>query len=417
MRRATDPVTIVSTKRPIKTCLTYVSVPHLGFGWVQGCISIIEYFSAASVRPILFLPKSFKTISPTVAVRESLPAFLPYRYFSGTAHRLLDCQFRHALKQANPRDTIVYFWPSPPQELIRYATARGFLTVGEMINNCSETSKRILDEAYDRLGLQPPDQRRITEKRIENQRKELRLYDYIMSCNPHIDKSLLENGIDRAKIIRSSFGWSPDKLALSNRDEGRKGFRALFIGGDTVRKGLPQLLAAWKKSHVSGELLIVGAIEPSLKAHLGSLLSGSDIRLLDFVTDLGRLYKSADVFVFPSLEEGDPQVTYEAAGSGLPIITTPMGAAQIIKNDVNGLIVHPYDVDGLAEAIFRLAHFPDLRRRLGNKAADDALSFTYEKVGLQRAALLTRLLAAHFTDAKTEEGAPLGEERRHSHDF
>ena len=380
-----------------KHCLIYVSVPHLGFGWVQGCLSILEQFSAAGLQPTLFLPKTFKSIPSTIDVTEALPRFLPYRYASRIALRLLNRQFRRALRMANPRDTIVYFWPSPTPQLISYATARGFLTVGEMINNCSGTTKVILDEAYNRLGLPNPEHRRITEQRIADQRRELALYDYIMSCNPRIERSLIENGIDPLKIVRSSFGWSPERLAQSTGEANRKRLRALFIGGDTVRKGVPQLLAAWKKSGVRGELLIVGTIDASLRSQLGPLLTGDDIRVLGFETDLGRLYKSADMFVFPSLEEGDPQVTYEAAGCGLPVIATSMGSAQVIKDGVNGLVVQPYDVDGLAHAISRLASCPQLRRRLGERAAEDAQRFTYQKVGAERASLLIHLCKTRDT--------------------
>ena len=113
---------------------------------------------------------------------------------------------------------------------------------------------------------------------------------------------------------------------------------------------------------------------------------------MNFVQDVGSLYRSADIFVFPTLEEGGPQVTYEAAGCGLPIITTPMGAARLVKNEVNGLIVGPAEVDGLAEAISRLATSRELRERLGHQAAIDAQRFTYEQVGIERASKLNPLL-------------------------
>ena len=116
----------------------------------------------------------------------------------------------------------------------------------------------------------------------------------------------------------------------SSKDEGRTGFRALFVGTICVRKGVPQLLAAWKKSGVEGELLLVGKVEPAIRPLLEPYLENNSVRALGFTSDVGRLYKSADVFVFPTLEEGGPQVTYEAAGCGLPIITTPMGMANII---------------------------------------------------------------------------------------
>jgi glycosyltransferase involved in cell wall biosynthesis len=69
-----------------------------------------------------------------------------------------------------------------------------------------------------------------------------------------------------------------------------------------------------------------------------------------------------------------------------------MGSANIIKDGVNGLVVQPYDVDGLAAAISRLANSPDLRIRLALQAAKDAKNFTFEKVGKERANILSGLI-------------------------
>lgn len=382
----------VSAKIFGKSCLVYASVPHLGFGWVQACVSILENFPRDVLLPTLVIPRSFRSISPSVTVKEALPPALPFQYAAPIVRPALNFRFKRALAAANPRDTIIYFWPEPPISLVKYARKRGFITVREMINTAKGTAKIILKEAYDRLGLHPPSASEITNESVTRESEELHLHDYILSPNPRIESSLIEIGIDRAKILRSSYGWSPLKYASSIGEEGRKGFRALFIGGDTVRKGLPQLLVAWKKSGVTGQLFIVGNIDAQLKKLFAPYLQDSSVRTIDFEFDLGRLYKSADVFIFPSLEEGDPQVTYEAAGCGLPVIATSMGSANIIKDGEHGLLVNAYDVDGLAAAIYRVASSPKLRKYWGLKAAQDAQHFTYDKIGEERARMLHKLL-------------------------
>lgn len=373
-------------------CLTYVPVPHLGFGWVQGCVSILENFPSDVLSATVVLPRAFQAIAPSVDLKQAIPYPIPYRYASPIVSATLNYCFKRALAAADPRNTIVDFWPTPPASVIRYARQRGFLTVREMLNTFSGAAKLILDDAYDRLGLRPA--HTITDELVKSEREELKLYDYILSASPRIEKSLIEAGVDSARILHSTFGWSPSDLASSVGDQNRVGFRALFVGADTLRKGVPQLLQAWKKSGVVGELLIVGGIVASLRPLLAPYLKGPDVRVIEFEHDLGSLYKSADIFVFPSLEEGDPQVTYQAAGCGLPVIATPMGSGNIIKNGVNGLVVKPYDIDGLAEAISCLANSPELRNRLGAQAAKDAQNYTYEKVGAERARILSGLLTA-----------------------
>jgi len=376
--------------------LTYIPVPHLGYWVVQICVSILEHFPADVLSANLFLPRAFAPISRSVTVTEAIPRPIPYRVAWRIADRALTYRFKRALGAADPRNTIVYFWPMPPISLVRYARDRGFLTVREMINTGMWMAKPILDEAYHRLGLQPS--HNITEEMVQRERDELRLHNYFFSSNQMVEKSLVEAGVNPAKILRTTFGWLPSRFASSVGEENRKGFRALFVGTICVRKGIPQLLAAWKKSGVKGELLLVGPVEEALKPSIAPYLDGHGVRLAGFVSNVGPLFKSADVFVFPTLEEGGPLVTYEAMGCGLPVITTTMGEARIVKDGVNGLLVDPYDVDGLARAISLLAGSPELRSRLGRQAADDAQNFTYDKVGNERARMLNGLLEARPKD-------------------
>jgi len=61
---------------------------------------------------------------------------------------------------------------------------------------------------------------------------------------------------------------------------------------------------------------------------------------------------AADVFVLPSLSEGNPTVMFEALGVGLPFIgTTVGGVPEIIISDDYGLLCPPKDPECLAEKI------------------------------------------------------------------
>ena len=242
------------------------------------------------------------------------------------ASGILNYLFRRALGEADPRNTIAYFWPGAPLSLIRHARKRGFWAVREMINTCRAHAKPVLDEAYDRLGLQPD--HKITQDFVDREDEELSLYDYIFSPNIRVEKSLIEIGVESSKILRSSYGWLPSSFVSSVAEESRQGFRALFVGGICVRKGVPQLLAAWKKSGVAGELLLVGEVEPALKPL--KLVHTKNSRIFGWLalTSTWGVTIGPPIFLYsPSLEEGDPLVTYEAAGCGLPVVTTPMGRA------------------------------------------------------------------------------------------
>jgi glycosyltransferase involved in cell wall biosynthesis len=257
-----------------------------------------------------------------------------------------------------------------------------------MINTPLSLAKPILDEAYQRLGL--PAGHGITPEEVESENEELRAYDYIFSSNAMVDAGLENLGLHPSSILRSSFGWSPARFSgnLSQKSQGK--FRVLFVGSICVRKGVPQLLEAWRKSRVAGELLLVGGIEPVLEPLIAEYVSHG-VRVLGYTPNIKEVYTSSDVFVFPTLEEGGPQVTYEAAACGIPIITTPMGRGRLIEDGVNGFVVDPYDVERLAELIATLAESPGLRHEISARAKTDAQRYSYEAIGRQRSTFLSRM--------------------------
>lgn len=62
---------------------------------------------------------------------------------------------------------------------------------------------------------------------------------------------------------------------------------------------------------------------------------------------------AADLFVLPSLNEGNPTVMFEALGCGKPFIGTKVGGVpEVITSNEYGLLVEPADPGGLAEKLF-----------------------------------------------------------------
>lgn len=372
-------------------CLVYCPWSYTGQGPAQTCVSIVENAASPDFPNTLFLPRAPKPVGKSITTVQTLSRplrSLPWRFVSRFGASSLNHRFAKAIDAAAPEQSIAYFWPDPPASLVARARDRGLLTVREMINTFRGTAKPILDKAYAAQGLAST--HTITDESVARERQELALYDYVFASNAMVEGSLIEAGVKPERIVPTSFGWTPERFASAAASPNTR-LTVLFVGTVSVRKGVPQLLAAWKRSGVDGDLVFAGKVEEALRPLL-TREAHSSIRFLDYVSDMGSLYRSADIFVFPTLEEGGPQVTYEAAGCGLPVITSPMGTGRIIKNGVNGLVVEPEDVDGLAHAISRLASSREIRERLGRQAAIDAQQFTYEKIGRERSQLLRELL-------------------------
>jgi colanic acid/amylovoran biosynthesis glycosyltransferase len=79
-----------------------------------------------------------------------------------------------------------------------------------------------------------------------------------------------------------------------------------------------------------------------------------------------EFYNAADAFVLASFAEGVPVVLMEAMAMEIPCVATYVaGIPQLIRDDVDGLLVPPADVHALTTAIERLTGDPALCRRLG----------------------------------------------------
>lgn len=229
--------------------------------------------------------------------------------------------------------------------------------------------------------------------------------DYVTANNPFVKQSLLDAGIAEERILETSYGFSPQRLASAialDRPERPPVFA--FVGSGSISKGLDVLLEAWERSAVKGRLLIAGEIDPEICGTYEHVLARHDVDALGWVHDMATVYAAADVFVFPSHTEGGPLVIYEAAGSGLPSIVSPMGSGRLVRHGQEGLVVNPLDVDELAGAITRLADDRQLRETLAKNARERAQKFTWEKVGAR--------LYGHFraiTDAPARPPTPWDE--------
>jgi glycosyltransferase involved in cell wall biosynthesis len=94
------------------------------------------------------------------------------------------------------------------------------------------------------------------------------------------------------------------------------------------------------------------------------------------------LYAASDIFVLPSLAEGDPLVTLEAMASGKPLIGTKVGGIpHQIRDGWNGFLIDPANEQQLAEKIKHLIDNPEERKRMGvnsRKYAEE--EFDWKKV-------------------------------------
>ncbi len=103
-----------------------------------------------------------------------------------------------------------------------------------------------------------------------------------------------------------------------------------------------------------------GDLRPAMEDLINSLGLKDKIRLLGFRRDIPEIMKCLDVFVLTSLWEGLPRVILQAFAAGIPVVATAVdGSSEVVKNGVNGFLVKPGDVEGIAEKIVNILQKPE----------------------------------------------------------
>ena len=203
--------------------------------------------------------------------------------------------------------------------------------------------------------------------------------------NYSAEKAALLYDVDEAKIRVVPNGVDPDrfkpatgsvtlkqKLGLMNNRT------VLFVGRLIPRKGLTYLVEAAKrvvKETADVVFVIVGngPLRNKLISDLERLNLSRNFIFLGDVADsvLPAVYNCADVFAFPSIQEGQGIALLEAEASAKPVVAFRVGGVNEAVSDGNsGLLVQSGNSDGLAEAILRLLSNPSLRQSMGTKGRE-----------------------------------------------
>lgn len=105
----------------------------------------------------------------------------------------------------------------------------------------------------------------------------------------------------------------------------------------------------------------------------------SSVMLHGAVEDVYKVLLNAEMYVLTSDFEGIPNALLEAMAIGMPVISTdctPGGAALLIGNDENGLLVNRGDIDGVSDAIIKFIENKEDACSKGRKARLSMSRFT-----------------------------------------
>jgi glycosyltransferase involved in cell wall biosynthesis len=290
-----------------------------------------------------------------------------------------------AARTLGPCD-VVNPWCSTALRTIRAAHRRGIPAVLEVASAHIEEQADLMRAEYARFG-EDIDRAVITPGVVARTVREYEEADAIIVTSSFVKKTLVARGVADRKIAVVPYGFDATPEPAKRLSDHTP--RVLFVGGCSLRKGIPYLVEAFRRVGVPATLRLVGRPNEALFHRIGGLPANVVSVGPKSGADLDAEYAAADVFVLPSVEDGYGLVTNEAMSAGLPVIVSDhAGSAEVVREGENGFVVPARDLDVLTDRLNTLLRDTNLRRRMGAAARATTIARTWDTYGDERQAMV-----------------------------
>lgn len=202
--------------------------------------------------------------------------------------------------------------------------------------------------------------------------------DYFLVLSEYCKYTYCSHGIRPEQVFVAHPGVDTKKFSFA--EPLVSPFRVLFVGSNSLRKGVPYLLKAWEElvsEGLNGVLIVrTRGVKILLAAPLIPL-EGSSVSPKTFVnmqewiseSDLADLYHGCSITILPSLEEGFPATHFESMASGRPVIATNVtGLDEVITNYEEGIVIPLANIKAIKDAILYFYNNPNEIVRMGKNA-------------------------------------------------
>lgn len=216
--------------------------------------------------------------------------------------------------------------------------------------------------------------------------------DCFLAMSEDMKRDAIALGAPEEKVIVHYHGINATRFRCESREYKRKeSYNILCVGTLERKKGQHHLIRALgelrrQRPDIDARLTLVGEgplMDECIRIVKEQRLTDR-VRFAGHVPHLGsdflQYYWNADVFVHFSTtqpgndKEGIPGTIVEAMAAGLPVIATQhAGIPEVITNGNHGILLEERDVNGITTSLIDLFESEELRRALGQAAAQRAL--------------------------------------------
>jgi glycosyltransferase involved in cell wall biosynthesis len=276
--------------------------------------------------PTLNLPTHYKR--PTVVTVHDLAIFKLSEYYLDKTSSLTRSDVHRIIRQANKLIAVSFSTKKDLEEIFNVPTEK------------VKVIYHGIDERFFRNQ---------TVKEIEAVKKKYCINgDYFLFLGElHFRKNIIR--------IIEAFERLQDKLTQTT--EPKQSFKLKLVLAGRPSRGFSEIQGKIEKSKYKDDFILPGYIAPD---------------------DIDALYEGARCFVFPTLYEGFGMPVIEAMANKVPVITSNISSLPEITRG-RAILVDPYNVAEITQAMFDVLTNPDRVRELGQLAYEWARNFSWEK--------------------------------------
>lgn len=254
---------------------------------------------------------------------------------------------RWAARNVRPDADIVHVMSGAAEEILsapRRTRERPWRQVSRGSSHI-RTQHKLLQEEQDRLGVEVE---KPSEWMMAREEREYLLADEIVVLSTFAERTFIQAGVDRSRLRMIPLGlrtdvFKPGPNGIAERSrriaEGRP-LHVLTVGTISARKGARDLVEIARAMAGRMRFTAVADVTPDARGLVDSADGVIEITGRVAEHKLIEKYADADLFLFPTIEDGYAAVIAQALAAGLPVLaTTNCSATDIIENDVNGWVL------------------------------------------------------------------------------
>ena len=309
--------------------------------------------------------------------------------------KFVDNSFNNYLnKLQHEKFDIVISYKDFGSEYIGRFQKKGCKWIIDEVNSHPDFSNYILNKEANKLGIYNKDLLILKENYTERIKTAYEKSDYILCSSEHVFKTIKKRIKNKQKIIINPYGC-PFPINKKKKFHNKK-INLICISRMHFRKCIKYLLNVYDQLEINFpnhfKLTIIGSCTPEKGFNIAEINSKVVFLGVQNKSHIKKELLNSDIFILPSLEEGQALVIGEALAHGLPIISTPFSGAKdyildkkLLKYALDNYalqIINPFDINKFYSAILNLSN-KEIYKKASNISIQIALQNTWYFSGME----------------------------------